>query len=120
MITAYLYNSCSSCRKAEDTLKDEGANFKKREFFKHKFSREELAGLLESTTLTVADVLSTRSTPYREMKLAERNLGDDEIIDLMLDEPRLLKRPIMVSGSDVVIGYKPDEIRQLIKMDGAK
>lgn len=119
MITAYLYNSCSSCRKAEDILKKEDADFEKREFFKQRFSREELTGLLESTTLTVANVLSTRSTPYREMKLAERNLGDDEIIDLMLDEPRLLKRPILVSGTHAVIGYKPDEILELITMDSA-
>ncbi len=119
MITAYLYNSCSSCRNAEAILKETGADFEKREFFKEKFTREELTGLLERTGLTVADLLSTRSTPYRERGLADEDLTDDEIIDLMLEEPRLLKRPIMVSGSHAVIGYKADEIRKLVAMESA-
>lgn len=120
MITAYLYNSCSSCRNAEAILKETGANFEKREFFKQKFTREELTGILEQSGLSVTDLLSTRSTPYREKGLADQDLTDGEIIDLMLEEPRLLKRPILVSGSDVVIGFKADETRNLVAMDKAR
>lgn len=120
MITAYLYNSCSSCRNAEAILKETGANFEKREFFKQKFTRGELAGVLEQTGLSVMDLLSTRSTPYREKGLVDKDLSDSEIIDLMLEEPRLLKRPILVSGPDVVIGYKADEIRDLVAKDNAR
>lgn len=95
----------------------EGAAFEKREFFKQKFTREELTGLFDRTGLTVDDVLSTRSTPYRQLGLADRDLGHNEIIDLMLEEPRLLKRPILVSGSNVVVGFKPNDIRGLIVSD---
>lgn len=120
MITAYLYNSCSSCRNAEAILKDAGVEYEKREFFKQTFTRDELTNLLERTALSVNDILSTRSTPYRELGLADRNLIDDEIIELMLAEPRLLKRPILVSGSKAVVGYRADEIRELITMDNAQ
>ncbi len=117
MITAYLYNSCTSCRKAAELLKDEAADFEIREFFKHPFTGGELASLLETTGLSVADLLSTRSTPYRELELASKDLGEEEIIALMLQEPRLLKRPILVSGTHVVVGYKAGEIKELVKLD---
>ena len=120
MIAAYLYNSCSSCRNAEAILKESGANYEKREYFKEKFTRYELLTLLQRTGLSVKDILSTRSTPYRDQGLADRDLGDDEIVDLMLAEPRLLKRPILVSGSRAVVGYKADDIRELIAMDNAQ
>jgi regulatory protein spx len=120
VITAYLYNSCSSCRNAEAILKESGANFETREFFKQRLTREELTGLMERASLSATDLLSSRSTPYRKKGLADLKLGNDEIIDLMLEEPRLLKRPVLVSGPNVVIGYKADAIRELVAMDNGR
>lgn len=120
MITAYLYMSCSSCRKAKDVLDASGADYTVREFFKARVTREELEGLMKATGLTVADILSTRSTPYRELNLAERELTDDELLDLMVQEPRLLKRPILVSGADVVVGYSEGKITDLVAKDATR
>lgn len=118
MIIAYLYKSCTSCRKAKDVLDNAAANYEVREYFKQKLTRQELDNLLAETDLTVADILSTRSNPYKQGNLAERNLGDDEILDMMTEEPRLIKRPILVSGANVVVGFNEDKIRDLIVKDG--
>lgn len=120
MITAYLYKSCTSCRKAHDVLNDANASFDVREYFKQKVTRSELESLLEAGHLTVQDILSTRSTPYKEGKLAEKDLSDRELLDMMVEEPRLIKRPILISGSDVVIGYNEAAIRELVEKDAAK
>lgn len=120
MITAYLYNSCTSCRKAKDVLDQEKAQYDVREYFKQKVTRQELDELLASTSLTVADILSTRSTPYKQGNLAEKNLTDDQILDMMVDEPRLIKRPLLISGSNAVIGFNDGKIRELIAQDNAK
>lgn len=119
MITAYLYNSCISCRKAKDVLETEGANFEVREYFKQKVTRDELNHFLSSTGLAVADILSTRSNPYKQGNLAEKNLSDDNILGMMTEEPRLIKRPILVSGSSAVVGFNEDKIRDLIAQDNA-
>lgn len=115
MITAYLYRSCTSCRKTEDVLKTSGVEFEAREYFKQPVTREELTGLMEQTGLSLEDVLSTRSRPYKELGLAEKHLSDDDLIELMLGEPRLLKRPIVVSGSDAVVGHSETKLRELIE-----
>lgn len=114
MITALLYNSCTSCRKTEDVLKESGAEYEKREFFKQRLTRDELVSLLGSVGLTATDVLSTRSRPYKEMGLAGKDLSDDELLDLMVDEPRLLRRPIVVRDGDAVVGHNEAALRALI------
>ncbi|MCA9834587.1 MAG: Spx/MgsR family RNA polymerase-binding regulatory protein [Thermomicrobiales bacterium] len=119
MITAYLYRSCTSCRKAEVLLKELDAEFEIREFFKQKFTVKELKALLKQTGLSVSDILSTRSTPYKEQNLAEKDLSDNEILEMMTEEPRLLKRPLLVSGMDAVVGYNEDAIRALVAKDNA-
>lgn len=119
MITAYLYNSCTSCRKAKYVLEEAGATYETRDYFKQKVTRTELDNLLSSTGLTVADILSTRSTPYKQGNLAEKNLTDDEILNMMTEEPRLLKRPILVSGSHAVVGFNDAKIRELVAQDNA-
>ncbi len=117
MITAYLYKSCSSCRKAEALLADLDADVRVIEYFKHRLSVDDLRAILAQTGMGVTDVLSTRSTPYKEMDLADKDLGDDEILELISAEPRLLKRPLLVSGEHAVVGYNEAAIRELAAMD---
>lgn len=72
MITTLLYNSCTSCRKTEQVLKESGVEYERREFFKDRFTREELRSLLQSVNLTPADVFSTRSRVTRIAILAKQ------------------------------------------------
>jgi Spx/MgsR family transcriptional regulator len=113
-IQAYLYNSCSSCRKTDEILKESDVDYERREFFKDRFTKEELRTLLEQNNLTVQDVISTRSTPYKQHDLANRDLTDDEILDLMIEDPRLLRRPIVLSGDTVIIGHNEKQLRELV------
>lgn len=113
-IQAYLYNSCSSCRKTDEILKESGVDYERREYFKDRFSKDELRTLLEQNNLTVQDVISTRSTPYKQHDLANRDLTDDEILDLMIEDPRLLRRPIVISGDTVIIGHNEKQLRELV------
>lgn len=113
-ITAYLYTSCTSCRKTDEVLKDSGVAYERREYFRDRFTKQELAALLDEHGLTVADVISTRSTPYKAHDLANRQLADDEVLELMVEDPRLLRRPIVIAGDRVVIGHNEATLRDSI------
>jgi len=114
-ISAYLYNSCTSCRKTDQILRESGVDYERREYFKDRFTKDELRSLLRSNGLTIADVISTRSTPYKEHDLANRSLSDDEILDLMIEDPWLLRRPIVIAGDRVLIGHNEAQLRELIE-----
>jgi Spx/MgsR family transcriptional regulator len=113
----YLYSSCTSCRKAEDFLSELGIDTERRDYFKQRFNRDELVQLLERIGKRPGDVLSTRSTPYRTLDLASKELTDDELIDLTIEHPQLLRRPLIVRGSQSTVGFNRDAISALVKGD---
>jgi arsenate reductase (glutaredoxin) len=65
-----------------------------------------------------SEVLSKRSKAYRELGLADRDVSEDELLDLMASNPTLLRRPIVVKDGEAVIGFKANEIESLIEKSG--
>lgn len=110
----YLYSSCTSCRNAEALLGDLKIEIDRRDYFKQRFSKAELKALLGRIGLTAHDVLSTRSRPYKALDLASKTLSEDELLDLMLKYPQLLRRPIVVRDNQATIGFNRDAITALV------
>lgn len=63
--------------------------------------------------LSAHDVLSTRAGKYKELGLDQREVSDDELIDLMVQEPTLLRRPLIKRGERGVVGFDLHSIQQL-------
>jgi arsenate reductase (glutaredoxin) len=113
-IEIYLYSSCTSCRKAEEVLKESGVAFARRDYFKQRFSRTELEAVLAKAGVTPSDILSTRSTPYKTLELEGKQLSDDQLLDLMIEHPQLLRRPLVIKGGTSTIGFNAGAIAALI------
>lgn len=114
VIDAYIYTSCTSCRKTIGQLTESGAQFQSRDYFRKRFTREELKAVLAQAELKPSDILSTRSKPYTAMDLASKSLSEDDILDLMLNEPRLLKRPLVIGNGKVVVGHNASKLAEFI------
>jgi regulatory protein spx len=114
MIEAYVYSSCTSCRKTEDVLKNSGAVYESRDFFRNRLSREELESILDRAGLSASDLLSKRSKVYKAREEEIDKLDDDALLDLMIEEPTLLRRPLVVRDNAVVIGHNPKQLVALI------
>ncbi|MGI8403332.1 MAG: arsenate reductase family protein [Thermomicrobiales bacterium] len=114
MIEAYIYTSCTSCRKTIAQLTESGVAFKSRDYFRERFTREELQSVLARADLKSSDILSTRSNAYTARDLASKDLSEDDILDLMLEEPRLLKRPLVIGNGKVVVGHNESKLTELI------
>lgn len=88
----------------------------RRDYCKERFTREELAALLERAGLKPSDVLSKRSRSYRTLGLAERTPEEDELLDLMVEEPTLLRRPLVLGPcGGTVVGFNAGALRELIE-----
>jgi arsenate reductase len=74
-------------------------------------SRELLGRVIDEHGLDA--VLSKRSPTYKEMNLGKRNLTKSEAIDLMLADPNLMRRPLVLAKGKAVLGYDPDEYEKL-------
>lgn len=75
-------------------------------------SRELLERLIDEDDLDA--YLNPRSTPYREMGLREKSITKSQAIDLILQDPNLLRRPLVVKGKKAVFGWKPEEYERII------
>lgn len=119
MITAYLYASCSSCRKSESMLARSGTQFASRDYFKDRLTREELAAMLSGAGLTPADVLSRRSKVYVARQAEIDTLDDLALLELMVEEPTLLRRPIVIGEGEVIIGHDAGKLATMIERNDA-
>lgn len=83
-------------------LSQADVNFEERDFFKDEFSEEELRELLGDTP--PADIFSWRSPSARTLKLDREKESPDELIRLMVEQPRLVRRPLIHTGDRLFVG----------------
>jgi arsenate reductase (glutaredoxin) len=95
-------------------LAEKGQDFERRDYFKDPFTEAELRELFTSVGLSPAEVLSKRSTVYKELGLADRSVSEDELLTLMVEHPTLIRRPIVVKDGQAVIGFNKGKIEGLI------
>jgi arsenate reductase-like glutaredoxin family protein len=74
-------------------------------------SRELLGRLIDEQGLE--NVLSTRSPAYKARNLGARKLTKSEAIDLMLEDPNLMRRPLVLGKKKAVFGYDATEYEKL-------
>ncbi len=100
----YYYSRCTTCRRVIKGLKDNGLEPELREISLHGLSREEIKSILASTGITPREALRKRHRLYRD--ILSKGYTDDEIVDLMVRDPTLIERPIVIVDGKVYI--KPD------------
>ena len=92
-------------------LSQKGLSIEERDFFKAPFSEAEIRGLLIGRT--PSDIFSWRSPSFKALGLrkdAASGLSDDELVRLMLQEPRLIRRPMVQIGNELIIGADPKKL----------
>jgi arsenate reductase len=73
-----------------------------------------LRDLIAKLGLGPRDLLRKGEQAYRDLKLKERELSDDELIDIMVENPDLIQRPIVVRGDKAVLGRPPESVQELL------
>jgi arsenate reductase-like glutaredoxin family protein len=76
--------------------------------------RDELVAVLREAGLTPRDALSKRARAYRDLGLEERNPSDDELLDLMVQEPTLLRRPLVLGPRGSTVGFDRKGLERLL------
>lgn len=59
------------------------------------------------------DFLNPRSPRYKELDLGNRVMSKGEAIDLILEDPNLMRRPLVLHGTKAIFGFKPEEYGRL-------
>jgi arsenate reductase len=105
--------SCTTCRKAKAFLEKRKADLDLRDLGKDRMSVEELDKLIGKRDHR--QFLNTRNELYRSRQMAQNPPSRDEALKLMAAEPNLIRRPVALRGSDIVIGYDEEGLKRIAK-----
>jgi len=110
----YQKPTCTTCRKVKKELEDASANFESIDYYEKKLTKSALKELLKKLNLKPADILRKKEPIYRDLKLSSREVSADELIELMVQHPDLIERPIVVKGSKAVLARPAEKVRELL------
>jgi len=99
----YLKRGCSGCDVARKWLAQHGIAVQEREIFRHPLTVSEIEDLIAERPLSA--VLSTRTKQYAARGLNQRPHSEAELLRHMEAEPRLIRRPILKKGTQLIAGF---------------
>ncbi len=105
---------CSKSRGALALLTERGTEIEVIEYLASPPTRRDLEGLLRKLALPALAMVRTDEPEYRAAVAAGCGVSDDELIDLLVAQPRLLQRPIFESADRAVIGRPPERVLELL------
>lgn len=110
MIVVYTSPGCSSCRKVKNYLKDNNLKFIEKNIFNTLLNKEEIKYLISRTENGTDDIISKRSKIIQESKIDIESMSVNELCDFIVNNPSILKRPIIIDEKDLQVGYDEEEI----------
>ncbi|MHC5268682.1 transcriptional regulator SpxA [Enterococcus sp. LJL98] len=117
MLTLYTSPSCTSCRKARAWLQEHEIPFVERNIFSEPLNISELKSILQMTEDGTEEIISTRSKVFQKLNMDLDDLPLQELLQLVQENPGLLRRPIMVDEKRLQVGFNEDEIRRFLPRD---
>jgi arsenate reductase len=114
VIRVYQKPTCSKCRATLGILEECAVEFDSINYYETPLNVEELRGLINKLGISPRDLLRKGEQLYRDLGLGERELSDDELIKLMVENPDLMERPIVVHGDKAVLGRPPENVKKLL------
>lgn len=105
------YPACSTCQKAKKWLTENEIEFTNRLIVEQNPTVEELKEWIPLSGLPIKKFFNTSGLVYKELKLSEKlsSMSEEEQIALLATNGKLVKRPLFVTDSVVLVGFKPEE-----------
>lgn len=110
----YGYKKCSTARKAKNWLKDNNIDFEEIDLIDTPPTKEEIRKIYEDSQHELKKFFNTSGVKYRELGLKEvlKTASEEEMLDLLASDGKLIKRPLLVDGKNVLIGFKENEYKE--------
>jgi arsenate reductase len=112
-ITIYHNPRCSKSRQTLELLQENNISPEIILYLEQTPSKKELKAVLGKLGMSARDLVRTSEEAYKALGLSNPDLSDDQLLDAMINEPKLIQRPIVVAGSRAIIGRPPENVLDL-------
>ncbi|WP_223034279.1 arsenate reductase (glutaredoxin) [Hanstruepera marina] len=113
MITIYHNNRCSKSRQGLALLEESGKPFTTKKYLEDVPSKQELKNIIVMLGIKPIELVRKNESIWKEY-YKNKELTDSQIIEAMLENPKLIERPIVINGNKAVIGRPPEKILEII------
>jgi arsenate reductase len=113
-IVVYQKPTCTTCRQVHAALKESGVDFDAVDYYVDPIPRPKLIELLGKLKMKPRELLRTNEDIYKKLKLAERQLSDEAIVDLMVEHPDLIQRPIVEKGATAILARPAERLKEIL------
>lgn len=113
-LKVYMYERCGTCRKAKQWLDKEKIPYQAIPIVEQPPSKEELRRMWQQSGLDLKKFFNTSGQLYRELNLKERlaEMEEEEMLALLAENGKLIKRPLITDGSRVTVGFQEAAMEQ--------
>ena len=113
MIRIYHNPRCRKSRAGLEYLQDKTGDFETIDYIRNGISREEIREILAKMNTPPSNLVRTQKDYYKK-KLKGKDIPDEDWIDILAENPRLIQRPIIVTEHKAVLGQPPENIDNLL------
>ena len=111
----YCVPSWSTCKKAKAWLEQNSIQFTYLDLLKEPPGLKELKQIAKINNLNVKDLINLKSQVFKKLKPDLKNMDEKSIANLINENPRILLRPILTDGETLVLGFKENQYKELIR-----
>jgi len=106
MVQIFHNSRCSKSREALNLLKDKNITVEVIEYLNGDLKKSTLEDVLNKLNVSAFDLLRKGEVDYK-LFIKDRELSEEEVIDLMVKYPKLIERPIVINGDKAIVGRPP-------------
>ena len=112
--TIYHNPKCSKSRQTLELLSAKGITPTIIEYIKNPPTVEKLKEILSQLGIAPRDLMRKKEDTYKELDLGISSLSDKDLIDLMVEHPILIERPIVIANGKAVLGRPPEQVLDIL------
>jgi len=103
---------CSKSRNALNYLKEKNIDYKVKEYLKEPITKEELKEVLDKLGMKPSELVRKKEAIYKELGL--KDASEDELLEAMVQNPKLIERPIVINGDKAVVARPLENIEKVL------
>ena len=113
MIKIYHNPRCTKSRQGLKYLQEKGLDFEVVEYLKEGLKEEELESILTKLNFSPMDLIRKNEAIWKSDFKAKVNLSDQQVIQAMVQHPKLMERPIVINGDKAAVGRPTENIESV-------
>lgn len=113
MMKLYHNPRCSKSREGLAILKDRNVDFEIVEYLKVPMTKKELSNIIKKLNIAPIDLVRKNESIWKEI-FKGQNLDNEQVLNAMVEYPKLIERPILVNENLAVVGRPPEQLISII------